>query len=142
MESALLITVSDRPGTLFQLSKVLADHRANITYVDIIHRRVPEVQVYFEFELDAPLDKVISDLRLISNVRNVSGAKNEHVAAVRFDKVVAELVHENLVAGIDRAPGDYFAALVTHSGRNLKVGSQLLRRAINQARLLVLKDDP
>src|SRR5881396_1633337 len=71
MESALLITVSDQPGTLSQLSRVLADHQANITYVDIIHRRLPEVQVYFEVELDAPLEEVISGLRLIPNVRLV-----------------------------------------------------------------------
>src|SRR4029453_11258706 len=32
---AILATVSDRPGILFGLTRVLADHRANITYVDI-----------------------------------------------------------------------------------------------------------
>ena len=32
---AILVTVSDRLGLLSALSKVLADHQANITYVDI-----------------------------------------------------------------------------------------------------------
>ena len=38
---ALLAEVSDRPGILSGLTKVLADHRANITYVDI-HDAGPE----------------------------------------------------------------------------------------------------
>jgi uncharacterized protein with ACT and thioredoxin-like domain len=32
---AILVTVDDRLGLLSDLSKVLADHQANITYVDI-----------------------------------------------------------------------------------------------------------
>jgi len=32
---AIVAKVSDRPGMLFGLTKVLADHEANITHVDI-----------------------------------------------------------------------------------------------------------
>ena len=32
---AILATASDRPGMLYGLTKVLADHDVNITYVDI-----------------------------------------------------------------------------------------------------------
>ena len=74
MEQAILITVSDKPGTLFQLTKVLADQHANISYVDIIHRSELDVQVYFELELEGPLDAVISGLKMISNVQEVESA--------------------------------------------------------------------
>ncbi|MBI3940019.1 MAG: DUF5612 domain-containing protein [Acidobacteria bacterium] len=74
MEHALLISVSDIPGTLYQLTKVFADHNANITYVDIIHRPSQEVQVYFEFRLDGELAAVFTDLKKISNVRDVESA--------------------------------------------------------------------
>src|SRR6059036_1651216 len=71
MEHAVLITVADRPGTLFQLTKVLADHQANIRYVDIIHRPPPDVQVYFELELEAGLELILAGLRSIPNVHDV-----------------------------------------------------------------------
>src|SRR2546425_10814635 len=71
MEHAVLITVEDRPGTLFQLTKVLADHQANIRYVDIIHRPPPDVQVYFELELETGLELILAGLRSIPNVHDV-----------------------------------------------------------------------
>jgi energy-converting hydrogenase B subunit Q len=46
---AVLVTVSDRPGILFGLTKVLSEHDANITYVDI-HSGEPS-DLYFEFTL-------------------------------------------------------------------------------------------
>lgn len=74
MEHAVLLSVSDQPGTLYQLTKVLAEHQANITYVDIIHRPGPNVQVYFEFELEKSPDAVLADLQRIPNVRDVESA--------------------------------------------------------------------
>jgi energy-converting hydrogenase B subunit Q len=71
MEHAVLITVSDQPGTLFQLTKVLAEHKANISYVDIIRPPMQDVQVYFEFRLEEPAKEVVEDLARISNVRQV-----------------------------------------------------------------------
>jgi energy-converting hydrogenase B subunit Q len=71
MEYALLITASDQPGMLSQLTRVLADHQANIRYVDIIHRPLPDVQVYFEFQLEAAIEEVLTGLRSIQGVRAV-----------------------------------------------------------------------
>ncbi|MDQ3211054.1 MAG: DUF5612 domain-containing protein [Acidobacteriota bacterium] len=45
---AVRVTVSDQPGMLFALTRVLADHQANITYVDM-HSRGQESDIYFEF---------------------------------------------------------------------------------------------
>ena len=65
---AILATVSDRPGMLFGLTKVLADHRANITYVDI-HGGGPQSTTYFELSLgDVPLQDILSDLQKVPGV--------------------------------------------------------------------------
>ncbi len=68
---AILATVSDRPGMLYGLTKVLADHRANITYVDI-HAGDTQSKIYFELTLDGtPVEQVLNDLQ---NVPGVTGA--------------------------------------------------------------------
>jgi energy-converting hydrogenase B subunit Q len=65
---AVLATVMDRPGILHGMTKVLADHRANITYVDI-HGGAPQSNTYFEFTLDgASLDEVLSELQKVDGV--------------------------------------------------------------------------
>ena len=64
---AILITVSDRPGMLYGLSKVLADHEADVKYVDI-HRGDAHSEIYFEFTLDASASAVIEDLRRVPGV--------------------------------------------------------------------------
>ena len=66
-----MITVKDQPGTLFQLVKVLTEHNANISYVDIIHPAAREVQIYFEFGLEGDSESVIEGFRRISNVTDV-----------------------------------------------------------------------
>src|SRR2546430_10588076 len=60
---------------------------------------------------------------------------------MRFDEVVTELVHKYLIAGVDRAAGNDFAAPITNSRRDSKVSTQLLGRTIN-SELLMLADDP
>lgn len=68
---AILATVSDRPGILYGLTKVLADHQANITYVDI-HNSDPQSTTYFELTLDgAPIAAVLADLRTVPGVASV-----------------------------------------------------------------------
>ena len=47
---AIVTIVVDRPGLLFGLTKVLAEHEANITYVDI-HGGTPASEIYFEVTL-------------------------------------------------------------------------------------------
>ena len=74
-EHAILISVADQPGTLYQLSKVLSDHRANISYVDLIPLPNQEAHVYFEFRMDEPTDAVAADLRRLPHVRDVEIAQ-------------------------------------------------------------------
>ena len=60
---AILTTVSDRPGMLYGLSKVLAEWEADIKYVDI-HPGEPHSEIYFEFTLsDDSAAEVLADLR-------------------------------------------------------------------------------
>jgi energy-converting hydrogenase B subunit Q len=67
---AILATVSDRPGILYGLTKVLADHQANITYVDI-HNTDAQSTTYFELTLDGPIEPVLGDLRTLPGVASV-----------------------------------------------------------------------
>ena len=68
---AILTTVLDRPGMLFGLTKVLADHEANITYVDI-HAGEPTSEIYFEVTLlEGRLEAVMVDLRTVEGVQHV-----------------------------------------------------------------------
>jgi energy-converting hydrogenase B subunit Q len=65
---AILTTVSDRPGMLYAVSKVLADHSADIKYVDI-HPADPHYEIYFEFTLiDESVATLLDDLRKVSGV--------------------------------------------------------------------------
>jgi energy-converting hydrogenase B subunit Q len=68
---AVVVTVSDQPGMLFGLTKVLAEHQANITYVDI-HAGERDSEIYLEFTLDErPIDRVNADLAAVPGVRRV-----------------------------------------------------------------------
>jgi energy-converting hydrogenase B subunit Q len=65
---AILARVSDRPGMLYGLTKVLADHQANITYVDI-HAGDSQSTIYFELKLEGPpLETVLADLHRVPGV--------------------------------------------------------------------------
>jgi energy-converting hydrogenase B subunit Q len=67
---AVLVTVTDEPGMLFRLSKVIADHQINITHVDL---RVAGVlsEIYFELTVeDAALDQLLKDLRVVAGVES------------------------------------------------------------------------
>jgi energy-converting hydrogenase B subunit Q len=71
MSHAILTAVSDRPGMLYALSKVLADHGADIKYVDI-HHGDPHTEIYFEFTLnDGTADPVLTGLRQVPGVARV-----------------------------------------------------------------------
>jgi energy-converting hydrogenase B subunit Q len=65
---AVRVTVSDQPGMLFALTRVLAEHKANITYVDM-HSRGQESDIYFEFTPGpADRDAVAPNLRAVAGV--------------------------------------------------------------------------
>ena len=68
---AVLTTVSNQPGILFGLTKVLADRRANITYVDIIHHPDRDAEIYLEFSVDADADLVVAELGEVPGVARV-----------------------------------------------------------------------
>jgi energy-converting hydrogenase B subunit Q len=69
---AVLCTLVDRPGILSDLTRVLADHDADITYVDI-HGGSPSSGTYFEFTLpDDRVTSALSGLRAVAGVNDVS----------------------------------------------------------------------
>jgi energy-converting hydrogenase B subunit Q len=65
---AIAAAAVDRPGLLFQITKVLADHGANITTVDI-HSGGDASEVYLEFTLEGQTaDPIIEDLQKIPGI--------------------------------------------------------------------------
>jgi energy-converting hydrogenase B subunit Q len=68
---AVLTTVSNQPGVLFGLTKVLADRQANITYVDIIHHPDRDPEIYLEFSTDGDSDRLSAELRAVAGVSKV-----------------------------------------------------------------------
>jgi energy-converting hydrogenase B subunit Q len=68
---AVLTTVSNQPGILFGLTKVLADRGANISYVDIIHHHDRDAEIYLEFFTDDGLEPVLAELRGVTGVSAV-----------------------------------------------------------------------
>jgi energy-converting hydrogenase B subunit Q len=71
-DHAILATVLDRPGMLFGLTKVLAEHKANISYVDI-HDGDPTSDIYLEVSLPTPdIDVVMQGLRSVPGVQHVT----------------------------------------------------------------------
>ena len=61
---------SDRPGILSAVTKVLADHQANIRYVDL-HSVGDRAEIYFEFSLDEPLEGIVRDLMTVDGIDSV-----------------------------------------------------------------------
>ena len=53
---------------LFGLTRVLAERRANISYVDIIHHRDRDPEIYLEFTVEGPVTVVIDELRQVAGV--------------------------------------------------------------------------
>src|SRR5262245_2090606 len=62
-ELAVLVQTPDQPGVLYELTRVITDHRANITYVDIINERSSgRSAVYFELTGVVDPDSLLKDL--------------------------------------------------------------------------------
>jgi energy-converting hydrogenase B subunit Q len=69
---AILTTVTEQPGMLHAITKVLADHAADIKYVDI-HGGDALSEIYLEFTLpDDGAAAVIDDLRQVTGVTSVA----------------------------------------------------------------------
>ena len=74
---AVLAEVSDRPGILSGLTRVLADHQANITYVDIHDAGEPTSDIYFEFTMERDeVAAVLADMQQVPGVRLVEETPN------------------------------------------------------------------
>jgi energy-converting hydrogenase B subunit Q len=68
---AIQITAFDRPGMMSALTKILADHDANITHVDI-HPGTPTSGIYFEVAIaDGQAPSVIASLARVPGVEAV-----------------------------------------------------------------------
>ncbi|MBI2954539.1 MAG: DUF5612 domain-containing protein [Chloroflexi bacterium] len=59
---AILIRTHDQPGILYQLTRVISDHQANITYVDITDRHGGTAALYFELENVLDVELLVKDL--------------------------------------------------------------------------------
>jgi len=68
---AILTTVSNQPGVLFGLTGVLAERRANISYVDIIHHTDRDAEIYLEFSMDDGINEVVAQLAQAPGVLGV-----------------------------------------------------------------------
>ena len=71
---ALMVRTPDEPGVLHALTRVILEHRANITYVDIAERRAGDTTIYFELEAITAPEALIGDLEALSIVREVERA--------------------------------------------------------------------
>lgn len=71
---ALMVRVRDEPGTLHALTRVIFEHRANITYVDIAERGEEVSTVYFEMEDVGSAEAMLHALEELPIVRSVERA--------------------------------------------------------------------
>lgn len=67
---AVVVTASDRPGMMSAVTKVLADHNADIRYVDL-HSVGDRADIYFEMTLDGPPDALLADLTRLDGVHGL-----------------------------------------------------------------------
>jgi energy-converting hydrogenase B subunit Q len=73
---AVLVTVVDEPGILFGLTKVFADHNANVTHLDI-HATAPHPAVYFEFSVgEDAIERVVAELKQARGVVQVEETRS------------------------------------------------------------------
>ena len=68
---ALLIQAQDRAGVLFQLTRTIAEHGANISSVDIVKWRPHAASVYLELRDVKEVETLIRDLRALEVVTSV-----------------------------------------------------------------------
>ena len=67
---AVVVRASDRLGMLSAVTKVLADHQANIRYVDL-HSVDARAEIYFEFSVDQAVEALFSDIRGLDGVTDL-----------------------------------------------------------------------
>jgi energy-converting hydrogenase B subunit Q len=103
-----MVRTPDEPGMLHALTKVIFDHQANITYVDIAERREDDSTTYFELENVAAPDKLIGDLESLPIVRAVEQAPS-------FQKVYGKRI---IVVGGGAQVGQVVVGAVAEADRH------------------------
>jgi energy-converting hydrogenase B subunit Q len=93
---------------LHALTKVIFDHQANITYVDIAERREDGSTIYFELEDVAAPDELIGDLESLPIVRAVEQAPS-------FQKVYGKRI---IVVGGGAQVGQVVVGAVAEADRH------------------------
>ncbi len=114
---ALLVTTADEPGILAQLTRVFADHGANITHVDIIERGEDRARLYFEAERVSDGRALLDDLAASAAVRAVERTRP-------FAHIYGKRV---IVIGGGAQVGQVMLGAVSEAGADL--GVEVLRKA-------------
>src|SRR2546426_896706 len=70
-DPALIIQTEDQPGVLFQLTKVIASHQANISYIDIVEKLQEFASVYLELQDVSDLESLVQELQALPVVRGI-----------------------------------------------------------------------
>ena len=104
---AILTVLANEPGMLFNLTKVCADERANISYVDI-HIIEPDAQVYIEATVAGPVATLLEKLRALPGVRQVD-------ETVPFSKVYGKRI---VVMGGGAQVGQVALGAITEADRH------------------------
>ena len=88
-----------------------------------------------------PLDVVRrARFRILSNPKDMIGAKDKDVAAMRMNKVITELIDKDLIAGINRPARDDLAPAIDIAGIDLEVLAQNFRRRVDGEGLVIALD--
>src|SRR5262249_10292111 len=77
-DRALLIQAEDQPGVLFELTRIIAAHQANITYIDIIGRLPEAASVYLELQDVSDIDRLVQELQSLAVVRSIEQPEPFH----------------------------------------------------------------
>ena len=71
----ILLRVDPGAGVLHQQTGVIAEHRANISSVDILEETEAEARVYFEVDMEGDSQPLLDGLKRLAVVREVSLVK-------------------------------------------------------------------
>ena len=111
---AVLTTVTNQPGILFGLTKVLADRRANITYVDIIHHEDRDSEIYLEFSADVDMDALSALSALSAELGAVPGVSNVELTP-SFSKIYGKRI---IIMGGGAQVGQVALGAITEADRH------------------------
>ena len=70
-ELAIQVTTRDQPGSLYQITRVIWEHRANIGYADVTPEAGGHARIYLELEKVADAAALTADLRSLDVVEAI-----------------------------------------------------------------------